>query len=270
MPLTPYGLFDDIDTMSSFRFTLEQASVSTGLYQSALEDLIKNDLAPPSAGGGRRRPRLFDDQGIAYLALVGALHNAGVELRPAARVIRAIIDDGLFMSTGKIHDRLEDYEREALAVSGEAFLTERAKTDLSDRFAFHCLLSKHLRDRNHLVASEHEMVLEIADRKYVFYGRKNLQTMALFSDGAFALQAVARMTGWERGANAVTLVSLHDEACADPYSARHIEREYHAHRSKSVSVIRINVSLAVRLAFERLRTHLQSPIASQPAGGGPS
>jgi hypothetical protein len=226
--------------------------------QSGIEYLVKSGLAPKSIGGGRRRPRLFTDQGIAHFALVSALSQAGVELTPAGRVAMAVAADFEF-SDGQIPDRLDDYWRDCAFESGDQFYLDREQTDTKDRFEFYKLINKHNQSRTHLIASPDEIVLEVINREFVFSGRANLKSVALFSNKSFDLVALARMTGWERGAKSVSLIPLHDEATADPYGARHLEDAYHEARQKAVSAIRINVSFAVRLAFERLRKHLEQP-----------
>lgn len=262
--------------MEDFRFTMDDAAAASGLPKAALETLQKRGLAPVSLGGGRRRTRLFDDHGVAQFGLAGALYRAGVELLPAARVARAFVESlPGWMNDPFVPDGLVNFERlpEALAIDRPGLSAAKAQ----GRFPLFCALADRLGEARLTTATRGEIVLEIVDRTYVFAGNADLQSTALFSDGGYELTASHRIEGWERGEDLIRLVSIDDEAREDPYSARHVEREYHEARARAVAALRVNVSLATRRTFAGLRAALLargvSPLPEfpgDPAADGPS
>jgi hypothetical protein len=108
------------------------------------------------------------------------------------------------------------------------------------------------------------MVVEIVDRKYVFE-----PTLAGFKipihspvSGIVPATPAYRISGWGRGTDAVisdvsrevpTYDFQQDEESAAIY--RQIETEFLNARQNAVGTIRVNVSLAVRNAFDAVNDH---------------
>ena len=79
--------------MTPPRFRAADLVAASGLPAAGMELLVKTKLAPPSANKGRGSAHVFTAEGLAHMAVVGAIYAAGVELIPAARLGAAIADE---------------------------------------------------------------------------------------------------------------------------------------------------------------------------------
>jgi len=223
--------------------------------------LIEKGLAPDPVrnAGGQSGARAFDGVGIAHAAMIGALNLAGFELLVAARVAEAFAEEHR-SNYGKIPSNLNTFIREPGFASGQSPWANKAEGwDKLDRdFWLHRLLrsaNSYVRAR----AQVGDFVVEIADHKWVMstsHGLDNIKVFSPVSDG-LPVGLDYRIEG--RGA-ATQIIQLTDEydvgaVFSDPETRRRvkqIEEEFLAARQNAVTLVRINVGLAIRDAFDRL------------------
>ena len=245
-------------------------AVAGGLTIRQFGVLIEQDLAPNPVthAVGKGGTKYWDQFGLGEVAMLGALHKSSVELLMAARLAKAILDD--FTSfRGYLPSRLSDYIRSRSLnpkLPNYPFdLTGDEVLRIDDDFWLH----HYLRTRTDVyrpgVAIDGDMVLEIADRKYVFSGFAwETKVSTLSSYGGYTDKPVAveyEIVDWERGAAATVRSFFHDinpDFSVDPDSrktAREREIEWFAARKNAVSLVRLNLSLAIRNAFDAIHDH---------------
>lgn len=224
--------------------------------------LIDKGLAPDPVrdAGGQSGARAFDGVGIAHAAMIGALNLAGFELLVSARVAEAFAEEHR-SNYGKIPSNLNTFIRKPGIPSGHAPWPSKAPGwDKIDRdFWLHRLLrssDSYARGR----AQVGDFVVEIADHKWVMstsHGLDNIKVFSPVSSDGLPVGLDYRIEG--RG-SATQIIHLTDEydvgsVFSDPETRRRvkqIEEEFLAARRNAVTLVRINVGLAIRDAFDRL------------------
>lgn len=224
--------------------------------------LIEKGLAPDPVrnAGGQSGARAFDGVGVAHAAMIGALNLAGFGLLVAARVAEAFAEEHR-SNYGKIPSNLNTFVRKPGIPSGLAPWADKAEGwDKIDRdFWLHRLLrtaDSYVRAQ----AQVGDFVVEIADHKWVMSTSHGLDGIKVFSPVSSAGLPVNLDYRIEGRGSATQIIHLTDEynvgaVFTDPETRRRvkqIEEEFLAARQNAVTLVRINVGLAIRDAFDRL------------------
>jgi hypothetical protein len=244
---------------SGSNFTSRELALAAGLSPRNFSLLHEEGLAPEPVGdsGGRGGHRTYGSPALAQAALIGALHLAGFELLVAARLAHAFAEEA-----GHVHGRL--YSNIQIYIQapynpkpGYRPWIVSPTDEVDDDFWVHNRLIDSVVDYRRAVAMVGDFLIDIADHEFVlteYLGSK----IKIFSPvAAKGLDASPdyRITG--RGSTA-QIVAITDEvdsldfsispASAARYKA--LQEDYLAARENAVTRVRVNVSLAIRNAFD--------------------
>lgn len=245
-------------------------AVAGGLTIRQFGVLIEQDLAPEPAthAVGKGGTKYWDQFGLGEIAMVGALHKSSAELLMAARLAKAILHDFTALR-GYLPSRLTDYIKSRSLNPKYPELpfetTANETLRINDDFWLHHYLRTRMDIYRPAVALDGDLVLEIADRRFVFTGFAWERQIGTFSpwDGYTdqPVNADYEIMDWERGAIAAVRSFFHDinpDFSVDQDArtkAREREIEWFAARKNAVSLVRLNLSLAIRNAFEAIHDH---------------
>lgn len=242
--------------------TTSEIAKAAGITPRNFALLIDKGLAPAPVrdARGQSGARAFDGVGVAHAAMIGALNLAGFELLVAARVAEAFADEHR-SNYGKIPSNLNTFIRKPGVASGHSPWANKAEGwDKLDRdFWLHRLL----RSADSYVRAQAQVgdfVVEIADHKWVMstsHGLDNIKVFSPVSSSGLPVGLDYRIEG--RG-SATQIIHLTDEydvgaVFTDAETRRRvkqIEEEFLAARQNAVTLVRINVGLAIRDAFDRV------------------
>lgn len=251
-------------------FTSSELALAAGISLRNFNVLIEHGLAPPTDHdhAGKQSTRYWDQFGVGEMALTGALIRAGAELFTAARLSHVILDD-FTAARGRLPSRLDmflekDYNDQHPKFPWQANAAEGNWSD--DDFWLHRTLRVHtdvyLRDTR----LNGDMILEIADRRYVYtrfdyFGRiPNLSRVQPWgmTDGNEP-DVEYEIVGWERGREAslrhfsdlVDLPGMLDNP-EKQRAAKKLENDWLQARRNALGLLRVNVSLAIRTAFDAI------------------
>jgi hypothetical protein len=265
--------------LPAYLFTATEVAVGAGISARAFGLLVERGLAPKLSAGaaGKAGARLYDEAALGRAAFIGAITFAGIEILPAARLGNALADE-LESNYGLLSANLEVW------VSGELNPRPREMPWPDDlertgpypfsrdrQFWLHRLLRAA---PNYLpeTATGGDWLVEIADRTYVFMGADtDVLTVDPLSRKKTDLLPEFRLSGWERGADAVRVISMMEDL--PPYpdwfstpdgraASADVSEEYQARRRNAVARVRVNLSLAVRNAFDRVHDHRTATCAT--------
>lgn len=222
-------------------------------------------LAPRARASvsGKAGARVYDGVGLAHAALIGALHLSGLELLVAGRLVAAFADQ-FDVSYGKLPSNLGAYIHAPLNPrSGYRPWDDEpgeAPIDTDQDYWLH----ERLRNRSGLyqpaTALTGDFIIDIADHSFVTTENKGRETIKVFSPVSGGLPASPDFRIVGRGSTA-QIVAVHEEldsldVFSDAQAAdqlRRLERDYLDGRDNAVTRLRINLSLAIRNAFDRLQ-----------------
>ncbi|MBP7817080.1 MAG: hypothetical protein KA085_13200 [Phenylobacterium sp.] len=247
---------------SGSAFTSRELALGAELTLRNFSLLHEEGLAPKAmtSGGGRGGHRLYDSPALAHAALIGALHLAGFELLVAARLAAAFAEEAALVY-GKLHSNVAVFLQSPFNPKpGYRPWTATAADDLDDDFWVHGRLLGSVVNYQPSVAVIGDMTIEIADHEYVLTGHHGAPALKIHSPvskGGLPANPDYRIVG--RG-SAARIVPITDEVdnldfSTDPVSAaryKALEVDYLAARDNAVALVRINVSLAIRSAFDRV------------------
>jgi DNA-binding transcriptional MerR regulator len=250
---------------SELQFTSRELGQAVGLTARNIGFLQEQRLAPAAIHGdaGRGGHRLYNSAAFAHAALIGALHLAGFELMPAARLAAALADDFASMY-GQLHSNLQNQARAHRSL----FSGIGAGAALDDDFWIYSRLVDGVDEYKPDLPERGDAILEIADHEFVLtstFGWKGKTMWMGLKDGVDYVPEY-RIVG--RGAG-VELVSFVDEVGSLDFEehpenrihAQDLMHKYLAARENAVALIRLNMSLAIRNAFGRVLKE-RAPLAA--------
>ncbi|MFT4276633.1 MAG: hypothetical protein QM576_09775 [Rhodopseudomonas sp.] len=246
-------------------FTSREIALAAGLTARNFALLNDEGLAPEPLNDGRGKAghRSYDGVGLAHAALIGALHLAGFELLISARLAAAFAED-YRLSYGKLPSNLAVYAQSPLnPTPGRLPWTDRPDdlpVDIDHDYWFH----QRLRNRSTLyqrgVALRGDFIIDIADHAFVMTEHLGLERIKIYSpvSGGLPANPDCRIVG---GGAEARVIPVHEELDSLDFSVnpkaaeqlRKLERDYLNARENAVSRVRINLSLAIRNAFDRLQ-----------------
>jgi hypothetical protein len=253
----PRVLADDI-------FTSREIALAAGLTPRNYGFVVDEGLAPPArepAADGRSGSKLYHAEAMAQTALVGALHAAGFELLVSARLAAAFADE-YGASHGRLPANLNAFWRSKALNPGGGIPWGKTDSDIpiDQDFWIHHLLRNRSEVYRRSTAIPGDCVIEIADNTYVLTRIHDLaiKTSSPASGEALPASPLYRIVG--RGA-AAHIVPIHTEVDTmdfgiDPRSREKmcsLEDEYMSGRRHAVTLVSVNLSLAIRNAFDRLQ-----------------
>lgn len=251
-------------------FTSSELALAAGISLRNFNVLIEHGLAPPTDRdqSGKHSTRYWDQFGIGEMALTGALIRAGAELVTAARLSHMILDD-FTAARGRLPSRLDmfldkDYNNQHPKFPWPADAAEGNWAD--DDFWLHRTLRVHSDVYLPDTRLNGDMILEIADRRYVYtrfdyFGRIPNVSRAQpwgVTDGNEP-DVEYEIVGWERGREAtlrhftdlVDLKGMMDNP-EKKKAAKELEDAWLEARRNALGLLRVNVSLAIRTAFDAI------------------
>ena len=242
-------------------FTSRELALGADLTLRNFGLLHEQGLAPAAeaSGGGKGGHRTYDSPALAQTALIGALYLAGFELLVAARLAEAFSEDAR-LNHGRLFSNIQAYIQSPHNPRPGYRPWPASPTDrVDDDFWVHNRLIDSVVDYRRGVAMVGDLIIDIADHEFVlteYHGAK-LKFFSPVSDKNLDASPDYRITG--RGSSA-QIVPITDDVdsldfSADPASAaryKALQENYLAARENAVSRVRVNVSLAIRNAFDRV------------------
>lgn len=251
-------------TLANDVFTSREIAVAADLTPRNFGLLGDEGLAPPpfdNGADGQSGSRLYLGDAMAQTALIGALQLAGFELLVAAR-LAAAFTDSYVASRGRLPSNLMTFVRSrTLNPAGGTPWGETPRDVPIERdFWIHHLLRNRSGVYRRAVPIIGDCIIEIADRTYVLTSFHALGVATHSSATGDGLPAAPEYRIVGRG-NSATVVPIYSEVPTmdfemDPKSRdkmRRLELEYLSGREAAVALVRINLSLAIRNAFDRLQ-----------------
>lgn len=259
-------------------FTSAEMAEAGEISLRAFNILNESHLAPEptSQGAGKRGTNYWDDYALAELAVAGALHRGGAELLMSARLSSLLLDQ-LCGPHNRLPSRLEAFLQPPANPDSTMFPWGEAPYSIErhiDRGGFwlHYLLRSGTKIYEARVSGYSDIVIEVVDRRFAFLG-------FAFPDGPgqskktsartwFDPEPCAEIEGWERGKDA-SVIAAHSVFYPDGVSrepgavaaAKKIEASWAQAYRNAVGMLRVNVSLAIRNAFDAVydRRQLADP-----------
>lgn len=246
---------------SGTTFTSRELALAAELTLRNFSLLHEEGLAPPAAGngGGRGGHRIYESPALAQAALIGALHLAGFELLVAARLAEAFAEEAGH-THGRLFSNIESYiQAPHNPRPGYRPWTASPDDRIGDDFWVHNRLIDSVVDYCRGVAMVGDFIIDIADHEFVLTEHQGakLKIFSPVSTKGMEASPDYRITG--RGSSA-QIVPITDEVdsldfSTDPVSAaryKALQEDYLAARENAVTRVRVNVSLAIRNAFDRV------------------
>ncbi|MBL8552842.1 MAG: hypothetical protein JNL41_01090 [Phenylobacterium sp.] len=241
-------------------FTSRELALAGGLTLRNFTLLHEEGVAPPAMGTGRGRGshRTYDSPALAQAALIGALQMAGFELLVAARLAEAFAEEAR-LTHGRLFSNIQTYLQSPYNPRpGYRPWTFSPDDQVDDDFWVHNRLIDSVVEYRSGVAMRGDMVIDIADHKYVLTEYHDVK-VKIHSPVSGGLPASPDYRIVGRGSG-VQIVPITDEVdsldfAEDSVSAarfKALEQDYLAARENAVTRVRVNVSLAIRSAFDRV------------------
>lgn len=248
---------------SGSNFTSRELALAAGLSLRNFSLLHEEGLAPTSSSesSGRGGHRTYESPALAQAALIGALHLAGFELLVSARLAEAFAEEAGLVY-GRLFSNIQTYlQAPHNPKPGYRPWAASPNDQVDDDFWVHDRLIDSVVNYRPGVAMIGDMVIDIADHEYVLtehHGAANVPIFSPVSSKGLPASPDYRIVG--RG-SAARIVPITDEVDSldfsiNPVSAaryRALQEDYLAARENAVTRVRVNVSLAIRNAFDRVR-----------------
>jgi len=246
--------------------------VGAGLPVRAPAIVQARRLAPKPFSGtpGRSGVAFYNAGGLAHWALVGGLYGGSVPLLASARLAAAIAEE-LGAAYGRLPSNIGVYLQAPFNPTPSRYPWPKGPHDklLSEDSSYDFWVHHFLRTQTDIYkpgnALHGDFFIEVVNREYVFTSFDCQGKLKVYSPFGIRSEVSAdyRIVGWQRGSDDVEVHHLIEELPAswvdsDPEAmakGRALEDEFHAARDNAVSVLRVNVSLAIRNAFDAIHEH---------------
>lgn len=208
------------------RFTSTDLAIASGLSARNVLSIQAAELLPPAISGpGPASAKLYDIAALNQASLVGALYVGGMELFPAAR-LGAVVAEVMRERLGGINGNIDAI----WAIWGKP----EVKDNVNEYWFHKELYSEGLCPSNNWQAGD--FFFELVNRSFVFLGIA----------GEMELYCSLSTTG-QRGDPFVPVpIYLHEDI-------QELELRAEEERANALAVLKVNVSLAVRLGLDRLQ-----------------
>lgn len=247
--------------LSENRFTTRDLAVVGELSPRNVALLIDQGLAPNPMNGasGRGSHRSYDSVALGQMTLLGALHQAGMELLVAARLARMMTEEYTSIY-GRLPSNLGTYLQAPFnpRPGYRPWDSELPEIDLDDDYWLHNRLRFHSKLYHPWTALRGDLIVEIVNQAFVLTSSHDLP-IAILSPVNDPIPASPeyRIEGRGSSARVVPITegiesfdfSTHVDS-AELYRDR--QNEYLEARKNAVTCLRINVGLGLRNGLDRL------------------
>lgn len=214
--------------------------------------LAERSLGPEAMPetGGRAATRYWNIDGFTEAAICGALHKGGIGLFGAARLANLLMLEEA-STRGRFPSRLQDLYRGS----------KLPPPDKTDDFWLHRHLRMHGGAYVPRKAVKGDFLVEIVDRKYVLSG-KMLGLAITYADGRES-SALCRIETWSRDDISIVPASVDvgvplDGTQRSLDAIELMEATYAEARKNAVSVLQVNMSLAIRTALDNVMDYREA------------
>ncbi len=228
-------------TQREDRFTTPEVAEATGVTSRNVMYLCSIGAVPVAEGGhGRGRHRQLDIEGLARVAVIAALYNAGVEIYLASKLVEAIGDDSDVHGISNLEALISRPH------SGVIKLMIEQGWDTENAFYLHRAFRRHSNSYTPHIAIAYDRLFEICDRTFVFLNHlaPDSENQTLWPSKKPT--ALFKISGWRKG-DSVEL----KHALSPPRGGR-LPREWADALQNFRGMMRINVSLAIRDALDSI------------------
>lgn len=232
-------------------FDLPELELAGGVTHRNAVFLAERGLLPPPAtgGGGKGKTRLWDVRGLKHIAVIGAMHAAGIELLLAARLLQAVAaDHEENQGYGRLPVGLDNYLR---LTGNHPSLDEVPSREEGDNdWPYHLWLRRYPGVYTPRIGQKHDWRIVIADRHHVYMGT-GMPVLGMEEFGGY--DPVARIDEWERGQEAtVTAIELMEMPDGNITIPDDLRAEYLSARRDAIGIITANASLSIRVAMDKI------------------
>jgi hypothetical protein len=247
------------------RFSSTELAIGAKLSTRTFALLKAAGIAPNpvNLANGKGTHSLYDSEALEQAGVIAGFWAAGMPAFLAARLAGAFYNEWRscgYTGLDKL-SRLNFYWRKAAQENHNFW----SSSDLADTFSLHRALRTGTQLYRANCALNEDMIVEIVDLHYVFDpspANGKLLIASPIGGTAPATPAFRILSGWERG-ESVKISSIADEVPSfdfetDKRSAaiyKAIETEFLNAWQNAVGLLRINVSLAVRNAFDAVHEY---------------
>jgi hypothetical protein len=206
-------------------FSTTEAAIGSGLSSRNVMYLCSKGLVPvPEGGAGKGNRRRLAYEGLAYLAVISAFYNAGLEIYLAARLVNEIGDEADFHQLSNLHSYL------SRPYSGVVSRMREEALDVENAFCLHEGLRRYSNNYQPHHAIEHDRLIEIFDRVFVYLNHLSADGHSDSLAPSRLPIAMYKLHGWKKG--------------TDRLEIEH--REWKAAQTNFKGMTCVNVSLAIR------------------------
>lgn len=233
-------------------FSAPELEGACGFVERSLEFLKRDKLMPEAVEpGGRGRAALYDMEGLQKLSATGAMFAVTGSLVTSARVADAVVS-GMLDHYDYLPFGLNDIVRENIALLSGLDEEIRVDDEIHPYLVF-----KYLRDHNGSYAPrkarKYDLKLVIVDRQYVFQALP-IPSLDSYKHEGMNLQPELEIDWPSRGQEERVEIrtfaayhSKHGEA-----AAANLQKKYNAALESPVSVVVLNLSLAIRNTIDAI------------------
>lgn len=236
------------------RFTTSELAVAAKISQRQFNILIENDRAPAPVGPQPEGPvKLWDSRGLAETALLGAIHASGPELLMSAKLSRIMIDD-FEGNHAQLPSRVRMYLTEkSLNPNAPNYpwpkTVELTPEQQADDFWIHYFLRSKAENYVAGQSISGDLIYELADRQFLFSSSHSdlaaMKHTPIGSRPSNEPDPEIEIVGWARGREAEFRRFYQSPAQADDDYRTWLDTY-----KNSVSILRLNISLAIRNGFD--------------------
>ncbi len=216
-------------------FSTAEAAIGSGLSSRNVMYLCSKGLVPvPEGGTGKGNPRRLAYDGLAYLAVISAFYNAGLEIYLAARLVNEIADETDFHQLANLQSYLSGPYSGALSRMREEAL------DYENAFYLHEGLRRYSNSYRPHHAIEHDKLIEIFDRVFVYLNHLSAEEHGdTLTRGRLPI-AMYKLHGWKKGTDRLKIEHAPTHRLDD------LPREWKFAQRNFKGMACVNVSLAIR------------------------
>jgi hypothetical protein len=216
-------------------FSTTEAAIGSRLSSRNVMYLCSKGLVPvPEGGTGKGNPRRLAYEGLAYLAVISAFYNAGLEIYLAARLVNEIGDEADFHQLANLGSYLSH------PYSGVVSRMREEALDVENAFYLHEGLRRYSNNYQPHHAIEHDRLIEIVDRVFVYLNHLSTEGHSDALAPSRRRTAMYKLQGWKKGTDRLEIEH------APPHRADRLPREWKAAQTNFRGMTCVNVSLAIR------------------------
>lgn len=244
-------------------FSYTELALAGEISKSAYQHLSRTDFLPGSRG----------IRDFKRVATIGAFMASGMPLMSSAGIAKTIVEMEFNQPDGEAPTGLNGL---AVMLNEETLAELPSKANERNDYWFHYGLWRQGR-RAGAAKMKSDAVIEIVERRYVFVRPESGLKCINWAGGQDEASLIGWLEDWQRGLEP-RLVHISEQLTPDPEDRvavalfKKLNTEAQSARDHAVGMLTVNISLAIRRAFDRLQvqrrpreTHptLQVPVYPQ-------